>query len=486
MRQGLALVALLLVLLASVTPTRVGAQVLMPPTVKAYIDVGEEGSANVTLAFSGEGISKFWITLPKFEKVRVCGLKGSYSLLNESYGAYFYWNTTVTIYPSEDGKYELKLCFNFPYAVLMQSDRAWFMSPLLVAHESIGITVLVRLPSPKKILRESPAISKEIDGYRVYVLSRTSQADMQGRVVVEFEMKSEVPSALVTSADGRITVEYPKPYTALANRTLEIASRAYSLLENITGIAIQRLDFRFYLPERQLGGISALGFVRGEDVNAGGRGPIMLNLALIRFAPGYHETTIIHEMIHVFLGATGVEANSNTRWFHEGLAQYLSLWVAERIGINVTDYGEDLKSGSKAVFTAYNGRLSFVEKWPSGSEEEAAAYLASYYIIANISGRYGSIQYISRLFNALKDRGGARSTREIVLAMSEAASSNLAPVFRNWGFSDVEDWLEKQGDFGAEEYLLLVLLLIGLIAGAIINTLNARIKREADSYSGKF
>ncbi|MEM4665741.1 MAG: hypothetical protein QW498_00355 [Thermofilum sp.] len=476
--------ALLAVILVSFSPVSSAAQPVNLPSASAYIDVGENGNANVTLVFSGRGFSTFWITLPKFEKVRLCGLKGGYALYNETSGAYFYYNTTVTLHPSDDGSYELRLCFSFPYAVLMQGDRAWFMSPLLTAHSSISIAVFVKLPLLKSVVRESPSSVNQTGDYRVYILSRTAQADLQGRVVVEYTMRSSVPSAFISSMDGRVRVEYPQPYTSIANKTLEIATQAYSQLRDLTGIEVQRVDLRFYLPEQQMGGLGALGFVRGEDVNAGGRGPIMLNLALIRFAPGYHETTVVHEMIHVFLGAAGVEANANTRWFHEGVAQYVSLIVAERIGVNVSEYHRDLENGSRAVLNAYRGKLSFIEKWPSGSEEEAAAYLASYYIIANISSRYGQASYIARLFSALSSRGGAKTTREIVLAMSEAARTNLAPLFREWGFSNIEDWQDPLSGGVAERQLAAALVLLGIAAGALVYILNTRVRRELELLAG--
>lgn len=472
--------ALLVVLLVSFNPVSSAAEPSTYPNASVYIDVGENGNANVTLVFSGRGFSTFWIMLPKFEKIHLCGLKGKYALSNETSGAYFYYNTTITLSPSEDGSYELRLCYSFPYAVLMQGDRAWFMSPLLTAHSSMTIAVYVNLPQLKSILRESPASTSQAGSYRVYLLSRATPAEIQGRVVVEYTMRKSVPSAFLSSADEKVRVEYPQPYTSLANRTLSIAVQAYDQLRRLAGFEVQRVVLRFYLPEQQMGGLGALGFVRGEDVNAGGKGPIMLNLALIRFAPGYHETTIIHELVHVFLGAAGVEANTNTRWFHEGMAQYVSLMVADKIGINVSDYRSDLDNGSLAVLNAYRGKLSFLEKWPSGVEGEAAAYLASYYIVANISRRYGEDSYVAKLFSALRNRGGAKSTREVVLAMSEAARSNLAPVFREWGFSNIEDWVDPSESEEAEGQLAAVLVTMGLIAGVLVYLLNAKVKRELE------
>jgi len=169
------------------------------------------------------------------------------------------------------------------------------------------------------------------------------------------------------------------------------------------------------------------------------KGPIYLNLALTRYAPGYMETTIIHELVHVYLGIVGVEANDATRWFHEGMAQYLSIKIAEAIGINVSEYKNDMYNSSKALYYYTGGKFGFIQKWPSDDVSEQEAYLASFYIIANISDSYGGLSYAQRVFSELR-RHPVSTSSDTVIVLSQAAGRNLAPFFRSLGFSNIQDW----------------------------------------------
>ncbi len=491
----LAIVALLAALTAyasSETPSTTGSA-----RIAVRIEVYDTGNATVSITFSGTGSANLWITLPKFERIRVCEARGSYKLLNESIGAYFYVNSSVLLEAAGDGQYSVTLCYDFPYAVLMYENRGWFMSPLLLASPEAQLTVHVKIPFLERVTFESPRSTGTVDGYRVYNLAKTSGALIEGRVLVEFDSKQKVSSRETRDPEYNIAVEYPQLYAGIAARTLEIARRSYAVLEEMSGVRPPEVRFRFYLPEQSMGGLQALGFVRGEDVNVGGRGPIMLNLALIRYAPGYHETTVIHEMVHVFLGAAGVAANENTRWFHEGMAQYISILVAREIGVNVTDYESSLEKASRTALQVVSGAPGrYLERWPSSEEDAGLAYALSYYVLSNISSRYGGEAYIAKLFSALKKRGKVDSTRSIVLAMSEAAGENLAPLFRHWGFQGVTDWsgpsAARDASEGttfpgsADDGLAAVLTLLGLAIGFAAYLVDQRVRRELEVYREKW
>ena len=488
-----ALLAILLVAVASPgAPSRSD-----PVSITVRVDVEESGNATVYLTLSGAGDTSLWITLPKFEPVRECEAKGSYQILSRPMSAYFYVNSTVIVKAAEDGRFSVTLCYSFPYAVLMHDDRGWFMSPFLLADPRARLVVYVRIPFLKEVTLESPKSTGTVDGYRVYNLTGAPESLMEGRVIVEFTSRLSVASRELRDPETGIAVEYPQPYSGIAARTLKVAKRSYVVLKRISGISPPEVKFRFYLPEQSMGGLWALGFVRGEDVNVGGRGPIMLNLALIRYAPGYHETTVIHEMVHLFLGAAGVVANENTRWFHEGMAQYISVLVAQEVGINVSDYENSLGNASRAALRVTSGNLGrYLEKWPSSEEDEGLAYALSYYVLSNISSRYGGEAYIARLFSALKRVGKVDSTRSIVLAMSEAAGENLAPLFRYWGFLGVADWSglpdpPKGGEGSmfpgsADDGLAAVLTLLGLMIGLLVYLVDQRVRRELEVYREKW
>jgi hypothetical protein len=408
--------------------------------LSAYIDVSSDGNATVKIAIQYKGRATFFMTLPKFQPVYLCNETGigKLNIQNETSSAYFYYNSTITI--NDDNPGQLVLCYSFPSAVLMAGTRGWFMSPLLWTNLD-KVSVYVSLPMAKKITYESPVSTSISGNYRVYTLSAGIPQDIGNRVTIEFDLKENVKENILQEKTPQtiITVRYPVFYRNIAENALKTAIKSIQYLNNLTGVTPRNVTLVFYLPEKKMGGIYALGFVLGEDVNAGGKGPIYLNLALTRYAPGYMETTIIHELVHVYLGMVGVEANDATRWFHEGMAQYLSIKIAEAIGINVSEYRNDMYNSSKALYYYTGGKFGFIQKWPSDDVSEQEAYLASFYIIANISDSYGGLSYAQRVFSELRKHPVSTSS-DIVIVLSQAAGKNLAPFFRSLGFSNIQDW----------------------------------------------
>ncbi len=125
-------------------------------------------------------------------------------------------------------------------------------------------------------------------------------------------------------------------------------------------------------------------------------------------------------------------ANSELRWFHEGVAQYVSIEVCGELGIDVSDVRESLEN-STGIFSSGLVKPGFVQEWsPSGNE--GYYYAASYYIVASIAKERGGLDYIRRLAEVVRNRGGVGSNQELVEAMSAAAGEDLTPRFREWGF----------------------------------------------------
>ncbi len=458
--------------------------------VKAFINVEESGNATVTLVFKSQGEASFSFTLPKFEKYTVCNSYGNFQVKDLPSYAYFYYNSTIVLAPGANGTSILYICYAFPYASLLSGNQGWFMSPMLVSSPPVQIEVYVRIPNVEAIMLESPrAFGLDRNGYRVYLLTPGERQLIPGRVVIEYRTSKEVQAVNFTKIQlAKFTVESPVYYRSLSERILDIAAKAYERLQAISGVSMDYIHFKLYLPMERLGGISTLGYVMGEDINAGGRGPIMLNLALLRYAPGYLETTIIHEMVHSFLGGAGVEANDQTRWFHEGLAQYVSIVVAREMGINVSEYAGELHNASVALYKYVSGNFSFIQSWPSDPNLTSDAYLASFYIINNISSAFGGEEFIRSLFAATRSYGRVRTTNDIVTVVSMAAGRNLAPLFRAWGFTGVRDWhgqadpstTPPRGSVQRQTNFSVVVFFVGILIALVTYVLNNRVQRELE------
>lgn len=494
---------LVFILLFSVIPVLSAETASSYPEINIYIDVREDGNATVYYNITGFGATRFWIFLPKNETIVGRTFKGSFSIVNHTSSYYFYYNSTINVTPGDDNTYSFQLSYKFPFASIMADYNGWFMSPALIAEPDIEMTVYVKIPNLKRITLEEPKHIGTKNGYLVYVLQGQLYSQLGGRIIIEYNMTIPAPVKTYSKKfDGTVVkIEYPIYYLSFAEKTVNIAGEALKYYIDIFSIKPQELEFRFYLPKQAMGGIGTLGFVRGSDINVGGEGPIQLNLALMRYAPGYHETTILHEMVHMFLGKLNVEANDNVRWFHEGMAEYISLHVAEKMGINVKDILEDLDKLSKTLYDQLGGRIGFVENWPNSNDIlEPQAYLASYYIIKTLADQYGGIEYIKRVCKAIKDHGGIRSTQDIVDVLSEAAGKDLSGLFSKWGFHNVSPWNkpkeqeqqkqqnENSGEKEQETSILdtargTIITVVVVLAGAaafIVYIMNNRIIREVE------
>ncbi len=442
MERKMLAAVLLALAVASLAPAAVVSAA--PPRIRVYVDVRENGNATVTYVVSGQGAASFWIFLPKFEKVAGKAVKGGFRVAeNRTSDFYFYYNSTVEATPGGDGAYEFNMSYSFPYASIMADYNGWFMSPALIAEPDIVMDVYVHIPFLKRVTLEIPEHVGAADGYLVYRLQGPLYLRLAGRITIEYDMTRPTPTRkLLGVYDGvKVIVEYPVYYRGFAEKTARIAGKAVPLYEKLFHAKPDKVEFRFYLPKQAMGGIGTLGFMRGSDVNVGGKGPIQLNLALMRYAPGYHETTVLHEMVHKFLGMIGVEADAETRWFHEGMAQYISVNAGEELGVPVGDLKSMLDNSSEKLVKHLKGNLGFIQEWPYGSPElEGEAYLASYYIVRTIADKYGGLKYVSKLTQVIKDMGGIRDTQDIVNAMSAAAGKDLSGLFKQWGFKGVKPW----------------------------------------------
>jgi hypothetical protein len=153
-----------------------------------------------------------------------------------------------------------------------------------------------------------------------------------------------------------------------------------------------------------------------------------VNLALIRFKPGYLEQVVLHEYVHLALGEVGVEAKDDLRWFHEGVAEYISGEICKALGID-TDVDEHLVNYENYVKT-YGNDISFVEDW----EDEPLYYSLAYAVVRKLGDDLGGLAFYRSTFYEIKRRGGVSDLQGIVDVMSAVAGRDLSGLFRGWGF----------------------------------------------------
>lgn len=407
------------------------------PSLAYIIEVAADGNATVTVVFTASSDGIFYTYLPRFQRWNLTVWSGRVigeRLENSS--AYFYYNATFEYVADPSRGFGMNITFEFPYAALYADGKGWFMSPLLGAPPNTRVSIRVTIDGLGSVLDVSlndVSIPYKLEGDTIEVGNADLSSNTGGaRLTVDFRPRKPPEDVTMEEhVNGTLVRVRAAPYYRGLLRTLSgILGKTLPILRELFGYAPPVLEFKPFLPSRM--DLSALGYVMGEDINAGGEGPIYLNLALLRFREGYMETTVVHEVVHKALGALGVPANSELRWFHEGVAQYVSVEVCEKAGIDVKDVRDWLESSSR-VFSSGLAKPGFVQRWePSGNE--GAYYAASYYVVASIARERGGLSYIRALASEIRRRGGVKTNQELVEAMSAAAGEDLTPRFREWGF----------------------------------------------------
>ena len=421
---------------AAVLPLLALAALAAPTSAKLVVRVSESGNATVSLVVTCEGAGSFSTYLPRFERWSYTVAGGELLGVEPHPSSYYFYDNVTFAYRAEGGSLSINFTYRFPFAALYSEGRGWFMSPLVGLSPPAGIDVLVEIRNLDTVIAVTVngavvTYVREGKELRIPIPAATVASSGGLRVTVDFRPE-RVKEEVFTEEAGNVSVRLRAPsfYRGLARTIARVVEKALPRLREVFGYRPVSLEFKLFLPSMM--DLRALGYVLGEDINAGNEGPVYLNLALVRFKEGYFETTIVHELVHKALGALGVPASAELRWFHEGVAQYASLEICGKIGINVSDLRADLEAAARPYREGLR-KPGFVSRWsPAG--DEGSYYAASYYIVSSLCGRYGGLDYLKRVAEEIQRRGGVRTNSELVEALSAAAGTDLAPQFRAWGF----------------------------------------------------
>lgn len=441
------------------------------PDLSYFIEVQRDGNASVTLVVTDSGGSHFYTYLPRFERWEYIVWSGQLLNVTERETQYyFYKNVSFSYLAGGSDIFGMNISFAFPFASLCIGDRGWFMSPLLGAPPEASVKIRVKVSGLAKILdvtlNDAP-ITYRSSGESIWIDASSRGLATGGRVVINYKLSEPLADEVFEFSFNRLVVKVASPplYRGFAGKIANITSLALPKLGRYLGYSPDTVEYKFFLPAQL--GLSALGYVIGEDINVGGEGAIHLNLALLRFKEGYLEATVLHELVHKALGAAGVPANQELRWFHEGVAQYVSLRVCEELGLDVSDEESSLES---AIWMFKQGlaKPGFIQRWtPSGNE--ASYYAASYFVISELAKPRGGMAFIEAVVREIRKRGGVKNNQDLISAISSAAGEDLSSLFAEWGFS-----IERPAGARRNVAIVAALALIAAVAFSLYIILRQR------------
>ncbi len=445
-RNELILYGLLIILLIALSPPAappLQAIVREANGVYYYIfQMLENCSIRIEIDFRVENhdpsiIYRSWIYLPiNFENITTHIISGdlvNYSVVRTEY--YFYQKYIFLFKTNASGGFRIHFAYNMRYGVLMVEPEAALVSPLIGFSEASKGEALVVLPGSVTLTQSNPPPLYTEREDNVLKLHYLVSGDTP-RLYILFRV--EKAPELVNVSRPPFTIITPRRYLNEARALLAVYRRVYPLLLNLTGVRLNNVVIRFFVP-KQLSEFSVLGFVP-FDARRCKIGEIHLNVFYLRAIKGILEYGAVHELIHHVLWKLHIMPR--LLWVHEGLAEYLGLKLVELIDENST-YTDGLRWREHLLLTLVNStgtHFSFLQRWRPGIAPVGnimLCYAASYYIFRRICEEYG-LSALRRLFYLVKELNFTISSNSLfVELLSKAVRRDLSPLFRGWSFSIV-------------------------------------------------
>ncbi|MFQ6065625.1 MAG: hypothetical protein ACE5L6_09160, partial [Candidatus Bathyarchaeia archaeon] len=156
------------------------------------------------------------------------------------------------------------------------------------------------------------------------------------------------------------------------------------------------------------------------------------------FVRGTLEVIALHELVHHFLFKAGLSP-SDFLWFHEGMAQYISIEVADELGYMGASTERDRLRVGALQLAPYGEDFSFLQEWKPETQpvDVTALYVASYHIVSKLAKKYGGLDYYERFFELIEGKE-VEDNSVLGYYLSLAADTSVAPDLRKLGFDIVD------------------------------------------------
>ncbi len=474
-------ISLFIILVAPVASGSIVPNVTAQPT-SSYLyrfNVDRDGFTTVEIDFNSTDISgESWVFVPKFHSWNHTETSGqivySENVTTDQVtdqNLYFY-NAFKFRYQST-GLFRMNIKYDFDNGALVLEPRGMFYSPQIGFKASSNGKAVVLFDDEFQIKqdtngRDLAVVVGSRDTYTAQkVESNRVLFDLQENVVrlqVEFGISTAGEDTTVRSSDNRTFIfQTETRYMAHAASVLRFYDKIYNQTARLFNVTLEDVVVQWFLPDFQ-SLLSVGGFV---PLYTGGLGEININIVFIRTVNGTIEDIAAHELVHRFLGKAGISPNEFL-WFHEGLAQYISVNIVSNLGYEGAEIEKaNLEDGATGLIQFLGGeRFDSIslQRWSPNYQppnaDMGSLYAASYYVISRLPQvveRDGFEYYqnffrlIGQLpsgFNGVKVKG----ISELALYLSQAANASVASTLKRWGFavadlyeSPVQDLITEAG-----------------------------------------
>jgi len=414
-------------------------------------DVNEDGATQVQVDYTSSGTGESWVFVPRnfseWTRVTLSGRITGWELVETEsvVGVSYYFYEAYKFSFTSDGFFMMRIQFDISTGALIVEPRGIFFSPQIGFKKGESAQAEVNLPSGYNIDSDK-ALALGRRNYRGSVSPSLNSVSFDLsenliRLQVEFSTENKTPD-LTTLTEGIFTFDAVERYESYANDVLSLYNNVYSDLVSLFNVTLRNVKVQFFIPDFDAF-LSVGGYVPLETTGAivpfEAIGDIHINVFFVRAVSGVLEVIATHELIHHFLFETGISP-SDLLWFHEGMAQYVSIEAVNSLGyegaLTEKDTLED--AANQLIMATHN--FYFLQGWNPENQplDTSTYYVAAYYVVSRLAEDYGGLDYYARFFQTLGGVTQITNNDELAYHLSLTANTTVVPTLRSWGF-DVAD-----------------------------------------------
>lgn len=420
--------------------------------------VNREGFTAVEINFnSTDSSGDSWVFVPKYSSWNHTETSGQITqssvvetdqVIDQS--LYFY--QAFRFHYVSTGIFNMTLRFDFDNGALILEPRGIFYSPQIGYQQGSIAGALVNFDPSFQINRNLADVVGSLTSYPVQTV-KNNQAyftiptqENVVRLQIEFSISAALEETPLKSSDGIFTFNTPSRYENYSRSVLNLYDQIYNQTAQLFNVTLDNVEVQWFLPD-----FESLLLVGGYvPVFSGGLGAININVVFIRTVNGTIETIAAHELVHRFLGKAGISPNE-LLWFHEGMAQYISVNIVSDLGYEGARTEKDnLENRASSLIKDRGESFAWMDLqgWsptyqPPPPSNVDSLYVAAYYVTSRLPqvAKGDGFEYYQRFFELIEplppDVNGVKiqGISELALYLSQAANASVAFTLRRWGFS---------------------------------------------------
>jgi hypothetical protein len=344
------------------------------------------------------------------------------------------------------GTFNMTIRFGFDYGAIIIEPRGIFYSPQIGFQSDSDGYAQVVVDNSFQIRSSLAVVVGALGTYPLTDIQGQTRAffnlpENQVRIQIEFSVGFSTPeiTTLRSNDNETFTFNSVTRYQSYAQSILDLYDRIYGDFTGLFNATLDNVVIQFFLPDFDTL-LTVGGFV---PLYGGQLGEININVFFIRAVNGTIEVIATHELVHRFIGKTGISPD-NFLWFHEGMAQYISITEMAKLGYEGAQQQKDNLDTSASNLISILGGENFgdieLEYWtpnyqPPGVGTDAL-YTASYYVISQLPQvvNKDGFDYYGRFFTLVHGTQ-VNDISVLTLYLSTAANASVALTLRHWGFT---------------------------------------------------